>query len=138
MLASENKLSNSRFFSILSKGLLESGHVFITTLAYQQFPFSITSKEMEQGISGMKVKCWVPSRNGSKSNLKASFSSPSQKALPSDDHRETSQLPKSSAVDWHFPGHPKDWAESINCPTWRQSPWKFQFIFFWIEQNACV
>ena len=38
MLASENKLSNSRFFSILSKGLLESGHVFITTLAYQQFP----------------------------------------------------------------------------------------------------
>ena len=68
MLASENKLSNSRVFSILSKGLLESDHIFITTLAYQQFPLLHNSKEMEQGLSGMKVKCWVPSRNGSKSN----------------------------------------------------------------------
>ena len=31
MLASENKLSNSRVFSILSKGLLESGHVGLVT-----------------------------------------------------------------------------------------------------------
>lgn len=70
-------------FPLNSKGLLESAHVFTTKyflivyyyFGLQSVSLSITSKEMELVISGTKVKLGVRSRNLTKCNRIAPFSS---------------------------------------------------------------